>query len=114
MGLPWVRLETTWPSNPKFLTLVGDKQWRAITVYMGGLAWSGGQGMDGFIPTYALPMIHGTKRDADVLIEARLWVPAQGGWDINDWREYQPSNEEHQRRAERARAAAQKRWANRS
>lgn len=110
MGLPWVRLDTQWPHNPKFLMLAEDKKWRAITVYMGGLAWVGAQGQDGFIPGYALPMIHGTRKEAVDLVEVGLWLMASGGWDINDWSDYQPSSEEHAKRSERAREAARKRW----
>lgn len=109
-GLNWVRLDAGWPHNPKFLMLVEDKKFRAIAVYMGGLAWSGAQGQAGFIPGYALPMIHGTKREAAELVEVRLWIERQGGWDINDWADYQPSSEEQQQRSERARLAAHKRW----
>lgn len=113
MALPWVRMDTQWPHNPKFLVLVEEKKFRAITVYWGSIAWSGAQGLNGFLPAYALPMIHGTRREASDLVEAGLLDLAQGGWDIHDWADYQPSNEEHQRRSDRARVAAQKRWANR-
>lgn len=112
MALPWVRLDTQWPQNPKFLMLAEDKKWRAIATYMGGLAWSGAQGQNGFIPAYALPMIHATRKEATELCDVNLWLMAAGGWDINDWADYQPSTEEHARRSERARIAAQKRWAN--
>lgn len=113
MALPWVRMDTQWPHNPKFLVLVDDKKFKAIAVYWGSIAWSGSQGLNGYVPAYALPMIHGTRREANELLEVGLWDPAQGGWDIHDWADYQPSNEEHQRRSDRARMAAQKRWANR-
>jgi len=46
---------------------------------MGGLAWSGAQGQNGFIPFYALPMIHATKREAGDLVDVVLWLPTQGG-----------------------------------
>lgn len=113
MALPWVRLDTQWPHNPKFLQLVEDRKWRAIAVYMGGLAWVGAQGQDGFIPAAALPMFHGTKKDAAALIDVGLWHARTGGWDINDWADYQPTSEEQQRRSDRARIAAEKRWGNR-
>lgn len=113
MALPWVRMDTQWPHNPKFLVLVEEKRWRAIAVYWGSIAWSGAQGLNGYLPAYALPMIHSTKREAAELVDAALWDLAQGGWDIHDWADYQPSTEEHALRSERARAAAQKRWANR-
>lgn len=113
MALPWIRLDTQWPHNPKFLILAEDKKWRAIAVYMAALAWSGAQGQNGFVPAYALPMIHGTRKEAAELADVHLWLMCPGGWNINDWDQYQPSTEEHAARSERARTAAQKRWANR-
>ena len=113
MALPWVRMDTQWPHNPKFLMLAEDKQWRAIVGYWAGLAWSGAQGQSGFVPYYALPTSLSTRREAEQLCDVRLWIPGEGGYQINDWTEYQPTNEEHERRSERARIAAQKRWANR-
>lgn len=110
MALPWVRLDTGWPMNPKFLILAEDKKWRAITAYMGGLAWVGAQGQDGFIPKYALPMFHATTREATELVAVGLWDMAPAGWDIHDWADYQPSSEEHKKRSDRARFAAQQRW----
>lgn len=111
MALPWVRMDTQWPSNPKFLMLAEDKQWRAITAYWAALSWSGGQGLSGFVPYYALPQTFATRREANVLGEVRLWVPGEGGWQINDFTEHQPSHEEHEKRSARAREAAQIRWA---
>jgi hypothetical protein len=111
MALPWVRLDTQWPHNPKFLMLVEDKKWRAISVYMAGLGYSGAHGTDGFLPALCLPLLHGTKREAADLMEVRLWTPAQGGWDVNGWSEFQPSNAETEERSRKARESAQIRWA---
>jgi hypothetical protein len=90
--------------------LVDDKKWRAIAVYMAGLGWTGAQGQNGYIPAFALPMLHGTRKEAQELVEVGLWDLAQGGWDVHDWAEYQPSTEEHAKRSDRARQAAQARW----
>lgn len=111
MGLPWVRLDTQWPTNPKFLMLAEDKKWRAICVYMASLGYAGVHGTDGFIPAVALPMLHATKREAQDLVEVRLWNPVPGGWDINGWSEFQPTVEEAQARRDKAKRAAQARWA---
>lgn len=111
MGLPWVRLDTQWSSNPKFLMLIEDKKWRAISVYMAGLGYAGVHGTAGFLPSVALPMLHGTRKEAADLVDVGLWNPAQGGWDINGWLEFQPSLQDAQSRSDRARHAAQKRWA---
>lgn len=111
MALPWVRLDTQWPQNPKFLMLAEDKKWRAITVYTAGLAYSGAHGTKGFLPSLALPVLHGTRREAAELVEVRLWLPQQGGWDINGWSEFQPDTDDAEARRERAVKAARARWA---
>jgi hypothetical protein len=110
MGLPWVRLDTQWPHNPKFLMLAEDKKWRAICVYMAGLAYCGAQGTDGFIPYYAISVVQGTKKEAIELVAVSLWHPCEGGWQINDWSDYQYTTEENQKRSDKARQAALTRW----
>lgn len=110
MGLPWIRLECEWFLNPKFLNLIADKKHRAVVTYMAGIAWSGGQGQAGFIPAGALPMLHGTPREARDLVDVGLWIPDTGGWQINGWEDYQLADEEHQKRSDKARRAAQARW----
>lgn len=108
MGLPWVRLDTQFPSNPKILALVEAGKFRAGFVWAASLAYAGAHGTDGFIPTGALPFLHATKNDAKVLADVGLWDPVPGGWEIHDWAEFQPSNAETQERKRRAKEAAQK------
>lgn len=108
MSLPWVRLETNFATNPKVLALVATKDFRAISMYVCGLSYSGGHGTDGFIPTNALTVIHGTKKEAATLTEVTLWQPCMGGWQINGWNEYQPSTKEHQQRKESLRRSSAK------
>jgi hypothetical protein len=102
MGLPWVRLDTQFPSNPKFLELVAKKQQAAGFAYLCSLAYAGQHGTDGYIPEYALPFIHANKTIANQLVAAGLWHPAPGGWDINGWDEFQVSDEAARKRRERA------------
>lgn len=109
-GLTWVRLECSFPRNPKVLALVEAKGWRAIAVYIAGLSYSGEHGLDGFIPRTALVYLHGTQRDAHQLEEVGLWHWAEGGWDINDWHDYQPSSEQVAKRREAAKRNAETRW----
>lgn len=111
MGLPWVRLDTGFSQNPKILELVEDKKWQAIVLYVAGLGYSGQHGTDGFIPISALPFLHGNKNHANQLLNVGLWNPARGGFDINGWSDHQPSDEETKARKERAKAAAEVRWA---
>lgn len=110
MGLPWVRLDTQFASNPKILYLIEDRKWRAAFVWMASLAYAGAQGTDGFVPAAALPLLHASPADALALIEVGLWNESLGGWEINSWAEHQPSNKETQERRKRARDAAMSRW----
>lgn len=110
MGLPWVRLDTQFPANPKILGLIEEKKFRAAFVWTASLAYAGSHGTDGFLPTSCLPFLHASKADAKSLVEARLWLECIGGWEINSWAEFQPSNAETQERKKRAQAAAMRRW----
>lgn len=109
-GVKWVRLEASFPDNPKILELAYAGRHRAITVYVCGLAYSGAQGNEGWIPAPALARIHGRKTDATHLVNAGLWIPRPGGWEIHDWLDYQPTNDAIALRTKRARAAAETRW----
>jgi hypothetical protein len=93
MGLPWVRLDSTFPHNYKILDLVDSRKHRAINVYVFGLAYCGHQETDGHIPYKVLRSIHGTQRDADDLVEAGLWERNGEGWIVHDWGNYQASTE---------------------
>lgn len=110
MGLPWVRLDTQMPSNPKILYLVEDRKWRAAFNWAASLCYSGGHGTDGFLPKASLPFLHASPKEATILADVGLWLPAPGGWEINSWAEFQPTNEEMQQRRQRAKDAAMKRW----
>ncbi|WP_167131947.1 hypothetical protein [Paramicrobacterium chengjingii] len=113
-GLNWVRVDAALARNHKTLALLGQKGGdRALNTYVFGLGHSAEQGTDGFIPTAALGLIHGTPKTAEMLIEVGLWNPIPGGWNINDYAEYQPSDEESQKRADKARRAAEVRWSKR-
>lgn len=110
MGLPWVRLDTSFANNPKIVQLVAEKKHAAAFVYVCSLAYAGAHGTDGFIPDHCLFLLHATKREATALVNAGLWHTAPGGWDINGWNEFQVSNEETRARKKKARDAAMKRW----
>lgn len=110
MGLPWVRLDTQFASNPKLLELTAAGRWRSAFVYVAGLAYAGAHGTDGYLSESSLPFIHATKREAKELVAAALWHTDVGGWQINGWDEFQISDDAAKDRRERARNAAMKRW----
>lgn len=111
MSLAWVRLDTAFPSNPKLLAMIGEREGhRAACVYLCSLAYAGGHGTDGFIPREALPFIHGRMADANRLVMHGFWLPQPGGWLINSWDEKQVSDAETQARRKKAQNAAYVRW----
>lgn len=114
MGLPWVRLDTQFPSNPKVLELTRDGKWRAAFVYIAGLTYAGQHCTDGYIPETAMPFIHATRTTASELVKVGLWHPDVGGWRVNDWEEHQMLDETAKARSDHARKAAQDRWAKRN
>jgi hypothetical protein len=111
MPLPWVRLDTSFPRNPKLLALVAEKDgYRAALVYVCMLAYSGEQGTDGFIPREALPFVHARHADVTRLVTHSFVYPQPGGWLIHGWAEFQESTEETKNRRIRAQAGAAARW----
>lgn len=108
MAMPWVRLDTGLPDHPKILALIGGKKQRAAMVYTFGLSYCGRHETDGFIPKAALPFIHGTDADARALVDVRLWHYAEGGYQVNDWEDYQPTSEVSRQRVESLKSAARK------
>ena len=92
MPLPWVRLDSNIAQHDKILALKADpsaKRWQAIASYMFSLGWSGGQGTDGFIPSYALESVHGTAQTARLLVKYNLWIEGVAGYQIVNYAERQ-------------------------
>lgn len=111
-GLNWVRVDANLHSNHKTLALLGERGGdHALCVYIFGLGYSGSQGTAGFIPSTALGLFHGKPRDASLLVDVGMWDSLTGGWDVHDWLEYQPTDEESRVRSEKAKKAADARWA---
>src|SRR5215475_7151013 len=109
--LPWVRLDTSFASNPKLLAMVQEKDGhRAGLVYLCSLGYSGAHGTDGFLPRECLPFIHARAIDAARLVRHGFWREQPGGWLIHGWDEFQESSTETQGRRARAQAAAMARW----
>jgi len=88
MALPWVRLDSNIASHDKIVYLLSDpspKRWQAAAMYMFALGWSGGQGTDGFVPSAALPMVHGSALCARLLVKYHLWDEAMTGFQIHNF-----------------------------
>ena len=110
-GLSWVRVDAALARNHKTLALLEQKGGdRALNTYIFGLGHCAEQGTDGFIPNVALGLIHGSAKTATQLCEVGLWHQVLGGWDVNDYGDYQPSDDATRARSDKARKAAAARW----
>ena len=111
MGLPWIRLDTSMPDNPKLLGLLAEKDGhRAAFVWVCCMAYAGKHETAGFIPREAVVKLNGRNTDMARLVAHDLLTANAGGWDINGWDEFQLSSEDALRRKEKAKRAAAVRW----
>lgn len=109
MSLPWVRLDSNIATHDKILSLTNDpsaKRWQALASYILGIAWSGGQGTDGRIPEYALPIIFGDRATARLLVKHGLWTEAAAAWQVPNYAERQEIARVSEAKRERRRATA--------
>lgn len=114
-GLQWIRLDTAFPDNPKIMDLIDRNQHRVVVAHISMMCHVGKTGTDGYFAEGALRRYAITKRDAYTAAESGLWIPGRGnGFEINDWAEYNPSDDAALARSEKARKAAEKRWGNRN
>ena len=114
MGLPWIRLDTSMPDNPKLLGLLTEKEGhRAAFVWLCAMSYSGKHGTDGFIPREAVVRINGRTSDMALLVAAGFLSILPGGWEISSWDEFQISDEDTKKRRSKAQHAASVRWSKR-
>ncbi|GAA4176429.1 hypothetical protein [Gryllotalpicola koreensis] len=117
-GLPWFRADTNFPTHDKVLDLVGlgAKGKAAAFVYFCSLAHAVGQGTDGLIKKATLPFVHGTAADARLLVDARLWIVVEGGWQIKNFGTRQVVGAEaqaiHEVKSAAGKKGAEERWGN--
>lgn len=111
MGLPWIRLDTSMPDNPKILGLLTEKNGhRAAFVWICCMTYAGKHDTAGFIPREAASRVNASTTDLALLVRVDLLTEAAGGWHVNGWDEFQQVSPEALRRKEKAQKAAAARW----
>lgn len=105
--MAWVKLDDQAPRNLKMLRAGPAACW----FWVCGIAHSQSQLTDGFISTEALPMIGvvgiaRAKRLAETLVEAGLFERVEGGYQVHDYLDHNPSR--HAVLTKRAEDAARK------
>lgn len=112
--MTWIRLDDSFSDHPKVIAAGREAAW----LFVSGLCYSGRLLTDGFIPTAQVrslgnPFVRSHQAAARRLVEVGLWEDAEGGYQIHDFLQYNPSKEEvlQQREAAARRQAA---WRERS
>jgi len=102
--MAWAKVDDSLTFHPKVLQAGNE----AMGVWVRTMAWSMQQLTDGFIPLKIVVAIEGAPI-APALVSAGLWHEVEGGYQFNDWCNYQPSRE--QVMGERAKTAErQAKW----
>jgi hypothetical protein len=97
----WFRVDDRLPDHHK----VRKAGTAAMGLWLLAGAWAAGNLTDGWVPL-EVARRYGTKRQADRLEEAGLWVAGvragEPGWNFHDWTEHQPTREMVQKRRQNA------------
>lgn len=113
-GLQWIRLDTTFPDNPKIMDLVDNNQHKVVVAHVSMMCHVGKTLTDGYFTEGALRRYAIAKKDAYAAVESGLWIPTRAGFEINGWAEYNPVDDAAAARSDKARKAAEKRWGKRN
>ncbi|MCK9250670.1 MAG: hypothetical protein M0P31_17035 [Solirubrobacteraceae bacterium] len=115
--MAWAKLDDRFHENRKV-----RRAWRrcpaSIGLYAMALTYCSGNMTDGHVPVEFVEDQFRRDRDQEqavgALVDARLWVAVDDGWQIPDFTEFNPSRREAERtkaaRSEAARTAARARW----
>jgi hypothetical protein len=89
--MAWVKLDDAMPHHPKVMAAGPE----AFALDVAGICYSNKHATDGFIAEASLPAVfpalRNPKRWALKLVEVGRWVEVDGGWQIHDVADYQPS-----------------------
>jgi hypothetical protein len=108
--MPWVRYDDDFPNHWKIEPL-SDAAYRLHTT---AIFWVAKQLTDGYLPENRLDLIAPRRmkrpqKYVSELVAAGVWEPVDGGWQLHDYLDYQPSKA--QVKAEREKSAErQRRW----
>lgn len=104
----WLRIDDQIAHHPKFIDAGPVASW----LWLCGNTYCNKYLTDGFIRESALPMlgsVTNAKKWADVLVEVGLWEKAEGGYQVHDFHDFNPTADQvkEKRRKDRDRKRAE-------
>lgn len=90
----WFKVDDSFPQHPKVLAI--PRPDRAATIGLWAMAgiWCSQQLTDGYLAEHMVEELAGQKKHAELLVKVRLWQKVEGGYQIHDYLDYNPSSEE--------------------
>lgn len=86
--MPWAKVDDKLHASIKWRR--ASKGGRAL--WTTALSWCSSFPSDGKVPRDMLPVLDGTKGEADSLVRAGLWDLDEDGWAFHDWSVYNPDS----------------------
>ena len=110
--MPWMKIDDSFESHPKVKSIPKGKRTKAIGLWTLAGSWCARHLTDGFLPSYMVGELGGTKAESSLLVSASLWHEVDDGFTFHDWTDHQPSRakveEEREAAKERMRAARER------
>lgn len=98
--MTWFRIDDSFGSHPKVLGIPRKERATAVGLWTLAGVWCARNLTDGFLGDHMVDELGCTKKYAAILVDARLWESAPGGYRFINWLEYQPSRAEVEQRRE--------------
>jgi hypothetical protein len=91
--MTWVKLDDQLHSHPK-VKKAWRTYWASLGLHLLALSHAGAYFPDGFVPeefvAERVPRRSQRQKVIQTLVEARLWIPKEGGWEISGYTKCNP------------------------
>jgi hypothetical protein len=94
--MTWFKVDDGFWSHPKTMYLSAD----ATSLWVRAGSYCGQHLTDGYVDARTIPVLRGSDEAAAELVEAGLWLQAEGGYQFHDWDIYQDSRDSVKSRRE--------------
>lgn len=89
--MPWFKVDDGLPSSRKVLGIPRRDRLAAIGLWTLLGAWSAKELQDGAVPRYMIVELGATRRVAEALVSAGLWLRTSSGYASVNWDDFQPT-----------------------
>ncbi len=97
-GVSWFFVDDGFYDHPKLAVLSPAERWPAIGLWTSAGAWSRKKLTGGVIPYHQVDSLGCTHEIAASLVKCELWSRTETGYEFHDWKDWQETPEEVQRK----------------